>query len=69
MENNKGVIYIEGLPYEDLIAILTTNGYEVTVNAKPTTNATKNIYKVEYERKECIDFSKVKCAETTIALY
>lgn len=46
MSENK--IVIKGLAYEDIVAILTTNGYNVRVEANATSNAVQNTYYVYY---------------------
>lgn len=54
----KGKIEVKGMCYEDLVTLLTTNGYDVKVEAKCTTNATQNTYVVKYKKhdftKDCI---------------
>ena len=55
----KGKLVIKGLAYNDLIAILTTNGYDVEVKAESTSNATKNTYVIKYKShdysEDCIN--------------
>ena len=43
-----GRIEVTGLSYEDLVAILTTNGYDVQVTVHATQNATSNKYVIDY---------------------
>lgn len=44
-----GRIEVKGLSYEDLVAILTTNGYDVQVTVNATHNATSNKYVIDYK--------------------
>ena len=46
--NNSGTIKVKGLCYEDLVAILTTNGYDVEIKASATSNAVSNEYEIKY---------------------
>lgn len=49
---SKGKIEVKGLCYEDLVAILTTHGYDVKVEAKATSNATQNTYVIKYKKHD-----------------
>lgn len=51
----KGKIVIKGLAYEDLVAILTNNGYDVEVKAKSTSNATQNTYVIKYKSHDYLE--------------
>lgn len=49
-----GRIEIKGLQYEDLVIILTNNGYDVQVTVNATNNATSNKYVIDYKPHDYI---------------
>lgn len=52
---SEGIIIVKGLCYEDLVAILTTNGYDVNVEAQSTSNATHNTYIIKYKNHDYLE--------------
>lgn len=46
----EGRIEIKGFCYEDVVSILTQNGYDVQVTAKATNFAANNIYIIDYKK-------------------
>ena len=46
---DKGIMRIRGLAYEDVVAILLNNGYEVKITVEPQGNINETYFVIEYE--------------------